>query len=397
MRKAIEPGVTLLGRTNFRNKHKVFGIRKTDRRQHLYLVGRTGVGKTTLIESLVRQDLVNGEGLLLLDPHGDLAKRVRAFASTTGRKIIFWNPAHPNSTIGLNPLEQAPPEARSLAASGLLDTFKKFWSDSWGPRTEHLLRNALFALIERADSKLSDVTRLMTDSAYRKEIAREISNVEVRRFWQSEFEKYPFRFRAEAIAPIQNKIGAFLSDPILQRILSAEKSSFDLRTLMDERGVLVVNLAKGKLGEDTTALLGGLLVSRLASAAMSRTDQAVEERHDFYVYLDEFQTFTTRTVASMLSELRKYGCALVLSHQHLSQLDPLIRDAVLANVGTMICFRVGASDAGLLAREFAPEFDATDLTNLPNYSVYLKLLIDGVVSRPFSAETIQLDEEPAAA
>ena len=293
--------------------------------------------------------------------------------------------AHP---LGFNPLESVPPAKRALAASGLLEVFKKIWNESWGPRLEHILRNALLALMDQPHATLADVLRLLDDDAFRRNAATRMTNAQVRDFWLREYENYPFRFRAEAIAPIQNKVGAFLANPILHGIVTQPKSAFDLRQVMDEGKILLVNLSKGKIGEDAAALLGSLLVSRIGLTALSRADIPEGNRRDFFVYLDEFPTFTTLALANMLSELRKYRVNLILAHQFLTQLDPQLRDAILGNVGTIIAFRLGLADAEILEKEFFPELRAHDLVSLPNHHIYLKMMIDGAVSRPFSADTI---------
>jgi hypothetical protein len=381
--------VTFIARLNFRNDRRLFGIHRADRRGHTYVIGKTGTGKSTLLETLIHQDITAGEGLALLDPHGDLVERILSAIPPHRRKdLIYFNVpdiAHP---IGFNPLEQLPPEKQPLAASGLLEVFKKIWAESWGPRLEHILRNALLVLFAQPEATLSDVLRLLDDRAFRQTVATRVANQQVRDFWLREYEGYPRNFRAEAVAPIQNKVGAFLANPILSRILTQPKSAFDLRRVMDEGRLLLVNLAKGKIGEDATALLGAMLVSRIGLAALSRAEVQESKRRDFYLYLDEFHSFTTLSLANMLSELRKYRVNMILAQQYLSQVDPQIRDAVLGNVGTMISFRIGPADAEILEKEFAPEVRALDLVGLPNYQVYLKLMIDGKVSRPFSAETM---------
>jgi energy-coupling factor transporter ATP-binding protein EcfA2 len=382
--------VTFFARTNFRNKHVIFGIRQADRRAHMYLIGKTGTGKSTLLETMIRQDIDSGQGLALLDPHGDLIEKVLARIPEHRRDdLIYFNVPDPSRPLGFNPLETLPPLKRPLAASGLLEVFKKIWADSWGPRLEHILRNALLALLDQPEAILSDVLRLLSDQAFRKNVAGRAVNAQVRDFWLREYESYPKNFRAEAIAPIQNKVGAFLADPMLNRILTQTKSSFDVRRVMDEGKILLVNLAKGKMGEDTAALLGSLIVAKVGLAASSRADLPEEARRDFYLYLDEFQNFTTLSLATMLTELRKYHVSLILAHQYLSQLDLQVRDAILGNVGTMLAFRLGVADAEILEKEFSPEFSITDLIGLPNYHIYLKLMIDGKVSRPFSAETLR--------
>lgn len=388
MRAHGSDNIVFFARTNFRNERRTFGIKRADRRAHLYVIGKTGTGKSTLLETLIRQDVAHGEGLALLDPHGDLAEKVLAgIPEERKRDLLYLDPIAPQP-LGFNPLENVPPLKRPLAAAGLLEVFKKIWADSWGPRLEHILRNALLALLDQPDATLGDVLRLFADSTFRRHVASRIQNPHVRTFWVEEYEGYPARFRAEAIAPIQNKVGAFLTNPILHRIVGRTTSSFDLRKVMDDGKILIVNLAKGKIGEDAAALLGAMLVSKVSLAALSRAETPESERRDFYLYLDEFQNFTTLSLASMLSELRKYRVNMVLAHQYLAQLDLQIRNAILGNVGTIISFRVGMEDAEILAKEFYPEFAPMDLVGLPNHNIYLRLMVDGRVSPPFSAETL---------
>lgn len=391
MNATAEDALTLIGRTTFRNQRRLFGLRHADRRHHLYVIGQTGTGKSTLLATLIRQDLVHGHGVALLDPHGDLAERVLATVPPTRRgDVTYLNLPDPQQTFGFNPLERVPAGRRALAAAGVLDVFKKLWTDSWGPRLEHILRNALLVLIERPESTLADILRLLDDREFREDAAMRCANPQVRRFWLREYPQYPPRLRADAIAPVQNKVGAFLANPRLQQILTAPKSSFDLRRIMDEGSILLINLAKGRIGEDVAALFGALLVSGLGLAALGRADQPEASRRPFFLYLDEFQTFTTLSLATMLAELRKYGVSLTLAHQYLAQLSPEIREAVAGNVGSVVVFRVGPEDAELLAPRFAPELSADDLTRLPNHEVYVRLLVNGTVAAPFSAETIAL-------
>ena len=381
--------VTLFARTDFRGERRIFGIRQADRRSHVYALGKTGTGKSNLLETLICQDIAAGEGVALLDPHGDLVERVVSRVPKERlADLIYLDVPDQANVFGFNPVERVPPERRSLAASALVEVFKKIWADSWGPRLEHILRNSVFCLLEQPEATLADIPRLLEDPAFRKRAAERVANAQVRHFWLREYESYPARFRAEAIAPLQNKVGAFLADPILCRILSAAKSSFDLRRVIDERKILLVNLAKGRMGESSAALLGALLVARIGLAGLSRSDVPEAERRDFYLYIDEFQTFATMSFVSMLSELRKYRVNLILTNQYLSQLELPVRDSVLGNVGTLISFRVGPADAAVLAEEFGPEFSASDLMGLPNYRIYLRLMIDGMVSRPFSGETM---------
>jgi Type IV secretion-system coupling protein DNA-binding domain len=356
----------------------------------MYLIGKTGTGKSTLLETMICQDMENGQGLALVDPHGDLVERVMARVPEHRKDdLIYFDVPDSGKAFGFNPLEGVPPGKRALAASGLLEVFKKLWADSWGPRLEHILRNALLALLDQPQATLADVLRLLTDGVYRKSVVAHVSSAQVRNFWLREYEGYPARFRQEAIAPIQNKVGAFLADPNLYRILTQPKSAFDLRGVMDEGKILLVNLAKGKIGGDSAYLLGALLVTSMGLAAFSRAETPEQDRKDFFLYLDEFQNFTTLSLANMLSELRKYRVGMVLAHQYLSQLDPQMRDAILGNVGTTISFRLGLPDAEILEKEFYPVFSANDLIKLPNYHIYLKMMIDGVVSEAFSGETLR--------
>lgn len=388
----MSPDLTFLGRTNFRNERKLFGIRRADRRQHLYLIGKSGTGKSTLLETMIRQDIVNGFGVAVFDPHGDLIEKIlRKIPDERKGDVIHLNPADTDNKITFNPLGNVPPRLQAITSAGLLEAFKKIWTDFWGPRTEHLLRNAFLALLEMEKANLSHVLQLFTNSKLRKYVAVKLHNEKVRDFWLNEFEKYPTRLRLEAIAPIQNKVGAFLANPFLARVLLHQNSSFDLRTVMDEKKILLIDLAKGRIGEETAQLLGSLLITSIGLAGLSRHNVVEEKRQDFYVYADEFQNFTTLSFVSMLSELRKYRVPLTLAHQHLAQIEIPIREAILGNVGSMLCFRIGISDARLLEHEFLPEINKLDLSNLPNYQIVAKLLIDGQAIRPFSAEGLNFE------
>jgi DNA helicase HerA-like ATPase len=390
---ATDHNIAVFARTHHRYRPALFGIRQRDRRSHMYVIGKTGAGKTTLLETLIVQDIAAGRGLVLLDPHGDLVERVLLqVPAERYPDLLYFNVPDAANPVSFNPLEHVPPEKRSLAASGMLAAFKKHWSDSWGPRLEYILRNALLTLVQQPEATIADILRLFEDEDYRKQALSYVDNERIRSFWFNEFDKYSKSFRQEAIAPIQNKVGPFLADPILQAILSQPKSSFDIREVMDSGKVLLVNLAKGRIGEDSAGLLGSLLVSRLELAALSRADIPEDARRDFYVYLDEFHSFATMSLATMLAELRKYRVNLILAHQYLTQLEPDIKDAVLGNVGTTIAFRLGPEDARVFAREFAPIFEAEDLLRLPNYSIVLKLMIEGAPSRPFTAETITITD-----
>lgn len=391
------PNVTLFAQTNFRNQAITFGIKRADRRAHLYILGKTGTGKSTLLETLMTDDVRKNFGFALLDPHGDLVKKIKSQIPWSRRDdVIDFDAADPNQPYGFNPLANVQVEKRPLACSGLIQVFKHLWSDSWGPRLEHILRNCLLSLLDYPQANLADILKLLSDKDFRNEVIPFIQNERVRDFWLKEYNKYPERLRAEAVSPIQNKVGAFLSHPLLQRILTNPEKPLSLRKIMDEGKILLVNLAKGSIGEDTSNLLGSLLISRFDLAALSRADLPENERKDFTLFLDEFHNFTTSSLILMLSELRKYKLSLVVCNQYLSQIETPIRDAILGNVGTMIIFRIGAVDGEMLAPEFAPYFSISDFTNLPNYHIALKLMIDGKVSQPFSAVTLEPDASESA-
>lgn len=395
MTTANEPPV-LLGRLRFRDQTDRFGIRRADRRSHLYVIGKTGTGKSTLLETLALQDIERGEGLTLIDPHGDLADRVaRSVPAARVPDVLYLNAPDPKQPYGYNPLRYVAPAVRPLASAGLIEVLRKMWDDrAWGPRIEHLLRNTFLTLLSRKDSTLEDVLRILSEKSFRRQVVAELADPVLVRFWRGEFDRYPPRMRAEAIAPIQTKVGSYVTDPRLRRILTEPDEPIRFSRVMDERKILLVNLSRGLLGDDTSGLLGGLIVQTIASAAFYRARQRPEARIDHWVYVDEFQSFTTKTVATMLSELRKFCVGMTLAHQYLHQLEPDIRHAVLGNAGTLIAFRLGPEDARALAREFQPKFSEQDLLRLPNHHVRLKLLIDGEPSKPFSAITLAPGRSP---
>ena len=386
------PDISYFARTNHHNSRVPFGIKQEDRLSHMYVIGKTGVGKSTMLETLAWQDFEAGRGFALVDPHGDLVEQLaERMRGRDPERVVYVNACDPWQPFGYNPLRRVREDKIPLAVSGLLETLKKIWPDAWGVRMEHVLRNSLYALLERDGSTLPDILALYTNEGYRKEVVRGIRNEVVKRFWEGEFEHYPARLRAEACAPIQNKLGALLSDPTLRRILVEPTIDLHFRKLMDDGMILLVNVSKGRLGEESSLVLGSLIVSTLGLAAFSRADAAPETRRPFFVYLDEFHNFTTLMLANMMSELRKYGVGLVLAHQYLHQLEPDIQHAVLGNAGTIITFRVGPEDATILADEFQPTFDVLDLLNLPNRNIYLKLMIDGTPCPPFSAATLSCE------
>jgi type IV secretory pathway TraG/TraD family ATPase VirD4 len=382
--------VTYLGRTDFRNERQLFGIKRDDRFSHVYIIGKTGTGKSTLMERMAVQDLARGNGFALIDPHGDLVERVaNRIPPERLLDVVYLDAADPTQPYGYNPLRHVRHDRIALAASGLMEVFAKMWPEAWGVRMEHILRNVLMALLEQPQATMHDVLRIISDKTYRKSVAANVRNETVRTFLLKEFERFTFGYRADGIAPIQNKVGAFLADPLLNRIITAPKQELHIRRIMDEGQVLLVNLAKGRIGEDSSSLLGGLLVTTIGLAGYSRAELNPARRRDFFVYVDEFQSFTTLALANMLSEMRKYRLGFTVAHQYLHQLEPDVRHAVLGNAGTIVSFRVGAEDALYLAREFHEVFDQADLLQLPNYRIYLKLMIDGTPSMPFSAATIR--------
>jgi type IV secretory pathway TraG/TraD family ATPase VirD4 len=383
---AHDSDITYLAVTNHRGVHIRFGVKQADRRFHMYVVGKTGTGKSTLLKTMVLQDVASGRGLALFDPHGDLVEEVLKHVPEDRRSdVVYLDTPRGNWTF--NPLSGVEPGQEALAVAELIEVFKKIWTDEWGPRLEHLWRNVLFTLLEVPGSTLADALRLLTDRDYRQDLAKTLGNFDVREFWLHEFAGYSPAFRAVVVAPLQNKLGALLTDPRLHAIIAAEQNSFDLDAVMDEGKILLVNLSRGQIGEGPAMMLGALLAARIGLAGLARADRPELERRDFHLYLDEFQMFSTRSLATMLAELRKYRVPLILANQYLGQLDQAVRDAVLGNVGTLIVFRVSADDAAHLAREMAPVFEPVDLIGLPNHHIYLRLMIDSQVSKPFSAET----------
>ena len=377
--------------TTYHRRHTSFGIKQADRLSHIFEVGKTGVGKSTMLELLAREDIDAGRGFALIDPHGDLTERmVAAVPAESRRQLVYLNAPDAAQPFGYNPLRRVREDLIPLAASGLMETFRKLWPLAWGVRMEHVLRSSIYALLEQEAATLPDILRLYADKPYRKAVTTRLRNPVVRAFWKDEFPAYQPRYQAEMVAPIRNKLGALLSDPTLYRILVCPKEELRFRRLMDSGGMLVVNLSKGQLGEDSAAMLGSLLVSTLGLAALSRSDTPLVDRRPFHIFADEFQTFTTLSFASQMAELRKTAVSLTLVTQHLAQIEPEVRHAVFGNAGTLVSFRVGAEDAALLAKEFQPTFSVEDLMNLSNRHFYIRLMIDGSPSRPFSGRTLEV-------
>jgi len=387
--------VTIFAETTFRNRKQKFGIKLDDRRRHMYLIGKTGMGKSTVLENMIVEDIRAGRGVAVVDPHGDLAEKVIEHIPTDRiNDVIYFNPADMEYPIAFNVVEQVDPHLRHLVASGLVGVFQKLWADSWGPRLEYILRNAILAILDYPGSTLLAVTRMLSDKVFRKKVIAKIQDPVVKAFWVNEFAGYADKFAAEAVSPIQNKVGQFLSSSLIRNIVGQVKSSIDLRQVMDEGKVLIMNLSKGRIGEDNSALLGAMMITKIQLAVMSRVDVSESERKDFYLYIDEFQNFTTESFANILSEARKYRLNLVMAHQYIEQLGDTVKAAVFGNVGTLVVFRIGAADAEELVKEFSPTFIEEDIVNLPKYEMYLKLMIDGIASDPFSARGLPpLSEE----
>ncbi len=385
--------ITYFAKTNFRNSEQLFGIKRKDRRQHMYVLGKSGTGKSVLLSNMIVQNIRNGEGVCVVDPHGELVEEIlESIPESRMKDVIYFNPADTDYHIGFNVLQLDDPKYKHLVASGLMGIFTKIWANAWSARMEYILNNAILALLDTPGTTLLGIPRLLVDKEYRQIIINNLKDPVVKAFWVHEYEQWRDQFRNEAIAPIQNKVGQFLSTSIIRNVVGQGTSTIDIFDVMNSGKIFLVNVSKGRIGEDNSALLGGMLITKIQLAAMERVRIPEDERKDFYLYVDEFQNFATDAFAGILSEARKYRLNLTLAHQYTAQLvtesGSNIRDAVFGNVGTMIVFRVGGDDAEFLEKEFEPEFTPQDIVNLPNYHIYLKLMVDGVTSRPFSAKTL---------
>ena len=381
--------INFFAETNFRNIRKKFGIKVDDRRRHVYVVGKTGMGKTAMLQNMAVQDIQNGKGIGFVDPHGEAAEELLDFVpSSRINDVVYINPADLNYPIAFNVMESVGLEYRHLVAGGLMGVFKKIWPDVWSARMEYILNNSILALLECPGSTLLGINRMFSDTDFRRKVVEKITDPVVRSFWVNEYARYAQRYETEATAAIQNKVGQFISAPLIRNIIGQVRSTIDMREIMDKSKILILNLSKGRIGEDNSRLLGALLITKIQLAAMSRVDIPENDRKDFFLYVDEFQNFATESFTNILSEARKYRLALILAHQYIAQMEETVRDAVFGNVGTLISFRVGAEDAEFLEKELMPEFIAQDIVNLAKYNIYLKLMIDGLAGRPFSASTL---------
>ena len=384
--------ITFFAQTDARGRHVPFGIKAKDRQRHMYIIGKTGMGKSTLLENMAVQDIQNGEGVAFIDPHGSAAETLLEYIPEHRvNDVIYFAPFDMDNPISFNVMEDVGADKRHLVVSGLMSTFKKIWVDAWSARMEYILTNALLALIEYPDTTLLSVNRLFSDKKYREKVVDYIKDPAVKAFWTEEFANYTDRFAAEALPAIQNKIGQFTGNPLIRNIIGQPKSSFDIRKIMDERKILIMNLSKGLVGETNANLLGSMLTTRIYLAAMSRADLPIEtmkQMPNFYFYVDEFQSFANSTFANILSEARKYHLNLIIAHQYVEQMEEEVRAAVFGNVGTTVAFRIGPMDAEVMEPLFAPKLTAIDLVNLGFAQIYLTLMIDGIGSPPFSATTL---------
>jgi hypothetical protein len=391
---ANEKDLTILGEAVFRGERHKFGIRTDDRRRHIYTIGKTGMGKSTLLENMVYSDIYAGRGMAIIDPHGDLIDDIMNYIpKSRSNDVVLFDPSDMEYPLSFNVLDCPDPDQRALVASGLMGVFTKLWPDAFSGRMEHILRNTLLALLEAQGHSMLGIMRMFADDSYRMRVLEKVSDPMVLSFWNDEYAQWSDKYRTEAIAAIQNKVGQLLSTPLIRNIVGQVKSSLDIRHAMDTGKIILVNLSKGKLGEDTSAFLGSMLVTKFQIDAMSRADIPEDERRDFYLYVDEFQNFATESFATILSEARKYRLNLTMANQYVAQLligdnNTKLRDAVFGNVGTLISFQVGSDDAEVLSLQFEEEVTPKDILSLPKYHAYARLMVDGMPSKPFSVSTL---------
>lgn len=377
--------ITPIGYTTWRNQNIPFGIKDKDRLGHIYCIGKTGMGKSTLLQKMTLSDITKGKGCGIIDPHGDVAKYLLERIPEHRKKdVVYINPVDEN-VIAFNPLHAVHPDFHSLVASGLISTFKKIWGDSWGPRMEYILRFCLLTLLQYPYATLIDIQPLLTDKDFKEKVLGYVSDDYIFDFWRKEFDKYTPSFRNEVISPILNKMGVFVSSKPLRNMLGKQVSAFRMSQVMDEQKIFVANLSKGELGEDASTIIGSILVTSIQLSGLYRAKQPLEKRIPFYLYVDEAHSFLSLSFADILSESRKYGLSLFLAHQYIDQLQEEVRKAVFGNVGTLICFRVGSTDAEYLEKEFEPEFNKNDLIRLQKFEMYIKIMINGITSDGFSA------------
>ncbi|MBI3889106.1 ATP-binding protein, partial [Candidatus Saccharibacteria bacterium] len=389
---AIDENISAFGLTNFRGINHQFGMLRYDRSRHMYIIGQTGAGKSGTLALLALSDIFHNQGYAIIDPHGDFAiDNMKFIPANRIKDVIYFNPSDTSFPLGFNPLEVIDPNMKSNISSEVIGVLERMFSNSWGPRLEYILRYTILALLDRPETTMLDITRMLTDKKFRKETLSYCKDTVVLQFWNVEFASWTEKFQAEAIAPILNKVGAFTANPIIRNIIGQPKSTFNIREIMDEGKILIVNLSKGLLGEDNSGILGSFLVTKIQLAAMSRSDiPDIKDRRPFFLYVDEFQNFATNSFATILSEARKYGLNLTVANQYISQMDETVRDAVFGNVGTMITFRVSADDAPILVKQFEPQFEANDLLQMANRNFVINMVIGGEKTPAFSARTLEL-------
>lgn len=388
MQPGSESELSLFGVTNFRGTNIIFGAHRADRGRHIYVIGQTGVGKSGLLELLTLSDIYYDQGFCVIDPHGDYAiNMLRYIPKRRVHDVVYFNPADTEFPIGFNPLEVTDPALKNHISSELVGVLKRMF-ESWGPRLEYILRYTILALLDYPDATMLDITRMLTEKHFRDDVIKHIQDPVVKTFWVTEFASWNDKFAAEAVAPVLNKVGAFVANPMIRNIVGQTKSTFNIRKIMDEGKILVVNLSRGLVGEDNAAILGALMVTKIQLSAMSRANVPLDDRRPFYLYVDEFQNFATDSFAVILSEARKYGLFLTVANQYVSQMNPVVRDAVFGNVGSMVCFRVGADDAAFLGKYYAPQFEPADIMQLHNRNFVATMTINGEKSPPFSGSTL---------
>lgn len=393
---AYDEQISAFGVTNFRGINHQFGLYRSDRSRHVYIIGQTGAGKSGLLELFALSDIFHNQGYAIIDPHGDFAvDNLRFIPPSRIKDVVYFNPADTAYPLGFNPMEVYDPNLKNNTSSEIIGVLKRMFGDSWGPRLEYILRYTILALLDHPNTTMLDITRMLTDKKFRKQVLASCQDTVVLQFWNIEFASWNDKFQAEAVAPVLNKVGAFTANPIIRNIIGQPKSTFNIRQIMDEGKILVVNLSKGLIGEDNAGILGSFIVTKIQLAAMSRSDITnVEDRRPFYLYVDEFQNFATDSFATILSEARKYGLNLTVANQYISQMSDTVRDAVFGNVGSMISFRVSADDAPILVKQFEPQFEANDLLQMHNRNFVINMVIRGEKTPAFSATTLALPQSP---
>ncbi len=391
--------VSFIGRTNYatglEEKKFIFGMKRVDRRRHIYIIGKSGVGKSKMLELFIRQDVAYSHGLCLIDPHGDVIEEILDFIPKEKiEDVVIIDPSDRDYPVSFNPLQNVDPEFKHQLTQGLIEVMEKQFGANWTPRLEHVFRFTCLALLDYPHATMRGMISMLTDRNYRQKVVEYIEDDMVKRFWAIEFADWSEKFDTDAIIPLVNKLGQFLSDPMLRNIFGQKENKVDLEQLMREKKIILINLSKGKLGEENSSFFGSMFITKIKQAGMSRAKLPERDRHDFYLYVDEFHNLVTETFENLLSEARKYGLCLTVAHQYVGQIIERVRLAVLGNVGTIIIFRIGGSDAVILEPDMAPIFKTKDMINLGMQEFYIKMTIDGETYDPFSAETLKILPTP---